>query len=100
MERAACIGEDPELFFPDRGDSHRPGKAICAGCDVGDECLSYSLRTNSEYGMWNGQIKQRKRTANGNVGPSVHDAPAAPAPSPVQPFIELPPAPRRRVPPP
>ena len=70
MERAACAGQDPELFFPERGDSHRPGKAICAGCEVGPECQTYSVLTGSEYGMWNGSIKKRRRTANGNVGPT------------------------------
>lgn len=55
--RAACVGEDPEIFHVElRG---RPTKAagidkrlvkplsVCADCPVWRECLTAALRTNS-----------------------------------------------------
>jgi len=35
-ERAACRGEDPDLFFPEAGDTiaTRKARAICARCPV------------------------------------------------------------------
>jgi len=38
-----CVGVDPELFFPTRGDSPAEAKAICAECSVRVECLEYAL---------------------------------------------------------
>lgn len=44
-DEAACIGKPLELFFPEKGGSSRPGKQICMGCDVREECLADILRT-------------------------------------------------------
>lgn len=46
--RAACRGEDPELFFPVGGDGAAlarvaAAKAVCAGCPVRAECLAFAL---------------------------------------------------------
>ena len=31
-DRAACLGADPDLFFPQRGESAEPAREICAQC--------------------------------------------------------------------
>lgn len=47
--RAACLGTDPELFFPvaETGPVHdvqvAEAKAVCAGCPVATECLAEAL---------------------------------------------------------
>src|SRR5687768_11902853 len=43
MDRANCLGCDPELFFPERGESTIEAKAVCAGCAVRVECLGFAL---------------------------------------------------------
>jgi len=43
-DRAACIGADPDLFFPQRGESAEPAREICARCSVREACLDYALR--------------------------------------------------------
>ena len=43
MERAACRGEDPAVFFPSLGADAAKARAICASCAVRQECLAYAL---------------------------------------------------------
>lgn len=59
---AACLGADPELFFPERGESSREAKAVCAGCPVRTECLEYALSENIIHGIFGGlSIRERRR---------------------------------------
>ena len=60
-ERANCLGVDPELFFPDRGESAQPAKEVCAGCVVSEDCLDYSLRFNIKHGVWGGLAERDRR---------------------------------------
>jgi WhiB family transcriptional regulator, redox-sensing transcriptional regulator len=62
---AACRSADPELFFPvsDSGPSltqAAEAKAICAGCPVRRQCLSFALRTRQVHGIWGG-LTERER---------------------------------------
>ena len=61
MVRAACRGLDPDLFFPVRGEDLRAAKAVCATCDVRDECLDYALRTHETCGVWGGTSERQRR---------------------------------------
>lgn len=58
---AACIGSDPELFFPERGGSTTEAKAVCQRCTVTDECLAYALRWNIQHGIWGGLGEPARR---------------------------------------
>jgi WhiB family redox-sensing transcriptional regulator len=51
-DQAACLGEDPELFFPQspRGSAARKARAICAVCRVRIECI----RDAEEHGDLDG----------------------------------------------
>lgn len=66
MAEGACVGTDPDLFFPPPGmHGDRPAKAICADCPVVDACLDYAL-TNHLDGIWgntNGRERRRMRPA-------------------------------------
>ena len=64
MREGACLGVDPELFFPTTGDwaVSDAAKAICATCPVRDACLAYALRNGETDGIWGGtSANQRKR---------------------------------------
>jgi len=70
MAFGACRGSDPDLFFPDRGESLEAAKALCAGCAVRDECLEHALRNGERFGVWGGtsererrRIRRQRRTA-------------------------------------
>jgi WhiB family transcriptional regulator, redox-sensing transcriptional regulator len=60
--RAACLGADPDLFFPQRGESAEPAREICARCPVREACLDYALRNAITYGIWGG-LPERERRA-------------------------------------
>ncbi|WP_324653827.1 WhiB family transcriptional regulator [Georgenia sp. H159] len=64
--QAACLHEDPELFFP-VGDA-RPllaqveeAKAVCRQCPVIDACLSWALETRQDTGVWGGRSESERR---------------------------------------
>lgn len=43
-DQAACLGMDPDDFFPDHGRVVTPdAKAACAGCPVRMECLQAAI---------------------------------------------------------
>lgn len=63
MEAANCasVGGDP--FFPEKGDSVRAAKRICADCPVAEECLQFAVARGIRFGVWGGKTaQQRART--------------------------------------
>ncbi len=69
--RAACRGQDPELFFPigTSGPAQiqiAEAKAVCARCPVREACLRFALDTGQEYGIWGGLTEdERQRLRRG-----------------------------------
>jgi WhiB family transcriptional regulator, redox-sensing transcriptional regulator len=69
QHRAACRGEQ-ELFFPDDPFEARPArlerearaKAICATCEVREDCLEYALRARETHGIWGGRNEYERRS--------------------------------------
>lgn len=58
---AACAGLDANLFFPERGVSTAPAKAVCRGCPVKDECLDYALENKERFGVFGGLSERERR---------------------------------------
>jgi len=60
-EAGACIGADPDLFFPISNQADHAAKAICARCIVRVQCLDEALR-HDEWGVWGGtnEVERRK----------------------------------------
>jgi WhiB family redox-sensing transcriptional regulator len=59
MDLARCAETDPDSFFPRKGDSSKPAKAICRGCEVREECLEFALAHSGPedvgtWGVWGG----------------------------------------------
>lgn len=52
--QGACTTTDPEVFFPDKGESSRAAKRVCSGCPVIAECREWALDTGQEFGVWGG----------------------------------------------
>ncbi len=67
--KAACRGPQAAVFFPppqferkaDRLERERRAKAICAGCVVEQDCLSYSLQIREPHGIWGGLNENERR---------------------------------------
>lgn len=76
LTRAACVDEDPELFFPVgcTGPAVREeeaAKRVCARCPVISECLAWALRTGQTSGVWGGTgERERARLRRRAVGGS------------------------------
>jgi WhiB family redox-sensing transcriptional regulator len=65
----ACRSADTSLFFAPnffekRHEKERretQAKAICAGCEVRDDCLEYALRIRETHGIWGGLNEFERR---------------------------------------
>ena len=64
---AACLVEDPELFFPIGAAG--PGlwqaekaKSVCRRCPVLTPCLTWALETGTEHGVWGGHTEEERRS--------------------------------------
>jgi WhiB family redox-sensing transcriptional regulator len=63
----ACLDEDSELFFPTGTNravlaQAAAAIAVCAGCPVAGECLSWALESGERFGVWGG-LSERDRRA-------------------------------------
>lgn len=64
--QAACLTEDPELFFPigNTGPAIQQieeAKAVCQACPVIDACLKWAIETNQDAGVWGGLSEDERR---------------------------------------
>ena len=64
---AACVGEDPELFFPastfgPRMSQAEEARSICRRCPVTTDCLVWALDAGIEDGVWGGRTEEERRT--------------------------------------
>jgi WhiB family redox-sensing transcriptional regulator len=58
---AACLEEDPELFYPETPAQVRKAKAVCRRCIVREECLVVALIAKDQHGIWGGLTPQERR---------------------------------------
>jgi WhiB family transcriptional regulator, redox-sensing transcriptional regulator len=64
---AACIDEDPELFFPvgTTGPAVvqiEEAKRVCTRCEVREPCLEFALETRQDAGVWGGLTEEERRS--------------------------------------
>ena len=70
---ALCLGQDPELWYPD-GSAGVEGVAICCECPVRLDCLTWAVEQNERDGIWGGvsaRRRQRMRTEARLLGHTV-----------------------------
>ncbi|MGW0705528.1 WhiB family transcriptional regulator [Streptomyces sp. NPDC002643] len=65
-ERAACLREDPDLFFPIGAggltlEQIDAAKAVCARCSVLEQCLEWAVETGNVEGVWGGTTESERR---------------------------------------
>lgn len=63
-EAAACVDAAGVSFFPDPASvgAIAAAKAVCAGCPVAGECLTWAIETNQTDGIWGGHTPAERRT--------------------------------------
>lgn len=74
-DRAACLGENPELFFPDGNTGSAlpqitEAKAVCRRCEVAETCLKWALESGQNSGVWGGLTEDERRALKRRNAPS------------------------------
>lgn len=61
-DRCAAKGEPIGTFYPEQtGKPATRAKALCVGCPVRQDCLSYALKYGEQWGIWGGfNVKERR----------------------------------------
>jgi WhiB family redox-sensing transcriptional regulator len=64
--KAACVREDPELFFPNGNSGPyfsqiEKAKRVCGRCAVAETCLRYALDTKQDSGIWGGLTDDERK---------------------------------------
>lgn len=72
MADALCIEYPAVEFFPRKGQTAGPARAVCAVCLVVDECLRYALAIPGMPGVWGGTIEQERRRMQPRAAPVPH----------------------------
>lgn len=82
-DNAACINENPELFFPDVTSGHvllwiEQAVRVCRSCQVTSECLKWALDNNQDDGIWGGMSEEERQ----RLRATGHRTISTPKPSP------------------
>jgi WhiB family transcriptional regulator, redox-sensing transcriptional regulator len=65
-DRAACLDENPELFFPIGSSGPallqiEKAKVVCRRCEVAEACLSWAMESRQDAGVWGGLSDDERR---------------------------------------
>ena len=65
-DHAACLDEDPELFFPSGKTvsallQREKAKPVCRRCAVVTTCLKWAMETRQDAGVWGGLSEDERR---------------------------------------
>jgi WhiB family transcriptional regulator, redox-sensing transcriptional regulator len=82
-DRAACLGVDPELFFPigNTGPALsqiEEAKTVCHRCEVVEPCLSWAMESRQEDGVWGGLSADERRAVKRRNARARRADPSAP----------------------
>lgn len=63
---AACLDENPELFFPigNTGPALvqvEEAKAVCRRCEVVETCLEWAMESDQDAGVWGSLSEDERR---------------------------------------
>lgn len=61
MNQAACAGQNPNIFFPERGGPIDQAHHVCHHCPVQTNCLDYALTNHIRHGIWGGHSPRDRR---------------------------------------
>lgn len=60
-ESVPCRTTDPDVFFPEKGESVRAAVRVCDGCGLRQACLDYALDHGIREGVWGGTSAMQRR---------------------------------------
>ncbi|MEI7886783.1 MAG: WhiB family transcriptional regulator [Actinomycetes bacterium] len=75
VDRSACRGIDPIVFYPVTDEEAGAAKSVCAECPVQADCLEHAISNREHNGVWGGAtererqriIRRRRRARNMGV---------------------------------
>ena len=70
-DKGLCVGSDPDLFFPQRGEDMSCACEMCRSCPVRQACLDYAIESNQRFGIWGGKSPSQRRRMQRLVKPEV-----------------------------
>lgn len=64
--QGACLHADPDVFFPisvagASATQVRTARAICAGCPVQPDCISFAVEHREIQGIWGGTTDEERK---------------------------------------
>ncbi|MEU9351987.1 WhiB family transcriptional regulator [Streptomyces griseoloalbus] len=85
LREAACVGEDPELFFPPTERETDPqvaqARAVCRRCRVMLACRSWAVEQGEDTGIWGATTAGQRRAISRETRSRTYRR-AAPRPGP------------------
>ena len=65
-DRAACVEEDPDLFFPVGSTGPallqiEEAKTVCGRCEVSEPCPKWAIDQGQDAGVWGGLSDDERR---------------------------------------
>jgi WhiB family redox-sensing transcriptional regulator len=76
VNRSACKGLDPTIFYPATDEEADEAKAVCFACPVQGDCLEHAIGNREHNGVWGGatererqRIIRRRRRLRANGSP-------------------------------
>jgi WhiB family redox-sensing transcriptional regulator len=61
MDDGNCVGVEPDIFFPGRGEVATAAKELCRECPVRVTCLEFALAHGEKWGIWGGKSERERR---------------------------------------
>lgn len=69
MADALCARTDPEVFYPEIGETDHVAKTS-GRCPVVEQCRAYALETNEQHGVWGGLSEHERRRQRAGLAPA------------------------------
>lgn len=61
VQRSACKGLDPIIFYPATDEEADEAKDVCARCPVLDDCLEHAISNREHNGVWGGATERERQ---------------------------------------
>ena len=61
VDRSACRGIDPIIFYPVTDEEAGPAKSVCSECPVQADCLEHAISHREHNGVWGGATERERQ---------------------------------------
>lgn len=61
VNRSACRGLDPTIFYPSTDEEADEAKSVCFECPVQEDCLEHAIGNREHNGVWGGATERERQ---------------------------------------